>query len=122
MTFLSNFRVKGILCSFSLVLEQKEDKEIPESSRLEILEKISKKHCLIRCRRQHIRLIKWRRYIRLFVQSDRFFCFININKFDSFKKSFSTIASLNFLFPFPLILLIQIKEVISMSCSSNTGN
>ena len=40
MTFQCNLRVKGILCSFSLVLEEKAEKEIPESSRLDILEKI----------------------------------------------------------------------------------
>ena len=41
MTFLTNLSVKRILCSFSLVLEEKANKEIPKSSRLEILEKIS---------------------------------------------------------------------------------
>ena len=43
MIFLSNLRVKRILCSFILVLEEKADKEIHESSRLEILENISTK-------------------------------------------------------------------------------
>ena len=39
MIFLTNLRVIEILCSFRLVLEGKAGKEIPESSRLEFLEK-----------------------------------------------------------------------------------
>ena len=41
MTFLTNLGVTEILCSFKLVLEGKAGKEIPESSRLEFLEKFS---------------------------------------------------------------------------------
>ena len=45
-----------------------------------------------------------------FLQSDKTFCFISINKFDCFKKPFATIASLYELsFPFPFILLMQMK-------------
>ena len=40
MTFLTILGVTEILCSFRLVLEGKTGKEIPESSRLEFLEKI----------------------------------------------------------------------------------
>ena len=39
MTFLTVLGVTEILCSFALVLEGKTGKEIPESSRLESLEK-----------------------------------------------------------------------------------
>ena len=39
MTFLTILGVTEILCSFKLVLEGKTGKEIPESSRLEFLEK-----------------------------------------------------------------------------------
>ena len=39
MTFVTIFGVTEILCSFRLVLEGKIGKEIPESSRLEFLEK-----------------------------------------------------------------------------------
>ena len=39
MTFLTILGVTEILCSFRLVLEGKTGKEIPESSRLEFLEK-----------------------------------------------------------------------------------
>ena len=39
MTFLTILGVTEILCSFRLVLEEKTGNEIPESSRLEFLEK-----------------------------------------------------------------------------------
>ena len=42
-TFVTILGVTKILCSFRLVLERKTDKEIPESSRLEFLEKCSAK-------------------------------------------------------------------------------
>ena len=41
MTFLTILGVTEILCSFKLVLKGKTGKEIPESSRLEFLEKFS---------------------------------------------------------------------------------
>ena len=41
MTFLTILRVTEILRSFRLVLEENTGKEIPESSRLEFLEKFS---------------------------------------------------------------------------------
>ena len=41
MTFLTILGVTEILCSFKLVLEGKAGKEIPESSRLGLLEKFS---------------------------------------------------------------------------------
>ena len=41
MTFLAILGVIEILCSFRLVLEGKTGKEIPKSSRLEFLEKLS---------------------------------------------------------------------------------
>ena len=41
MTFLTNLRIKGILPSIRLVLEVKGSKHIPESKRLEFLEKAS---------------------------------------------------------------------------------
>ena len=40
MTFLTILGVTEILCSFKLVPEGKTGKEIPESSRLEFLEKV----------------------------------------------------------------------------------
>ena len=53
MTFVTIFGVMGILRSFRLVLEAKTVKEIPESSRLELLEKFLVKN-FIGCRRQHL--------------------------------------------------------------------
>ena len=41
MTFLNILGVTEILCRFKLVLEGKTGKEIPESSRLEFLDKFS---------------------------------------------------------------------------------
>ena len=41
MTFLTILGVTEILCSFKLVLEGKTGKEIPESSRIQFLEKFS---------------------------------------------------------------------------------
>ena len=41
MTFLTILQVTEILCSFKLVQEGKTGKEIPESSRLDFLEKFS---------------------------------------------------------------------------------
>ena len=39
MTLLSNLGITEIFCNFKLLLERKTDKDIPESSRLEFLEK-----------------------------------------------------------------------------------
>ena len=41
MTFLTILGVTEMLCSSRLALEQKTDREIPDSSRLELLEKFS---------------------------------------------------------------------------------
>ena len=41
MIFITNLGVTGVLCIFRLVLEGKAGKDIPESSRLEFLEKFS---------------------------------------------------------------------------------
>ena len=43
MTFLTILGVLDMLCSLRLVLEDKTDKEMPESSRLEFLEKFFRK-------------------------------------------------------------------------------
>ena len=39
VTFLNNLGVTGMLCSFTLVLKENVSKEIPESTKLEFLEK-----------------------------------------------------------------------------------
>ena len=57
MTFLTTLRVMKISCSFRLVLEEKKDKKIPESTRFlrkvsRVLRKdFSKRFSFIRCRR-----------------------------------------------------------------------
>ena len=47
MTFLTILGVTEILCSFRLVLEGETGKEIPESSRLESLEKFLANNCAL---------------------------------------------------------------------------
>ena len=97
-----------------LVLEGKTGKEIPDSSRLEFLEKFSasKQFFFIRCGRQHLRAVEQRRYSRFtfvenaisnspkvvrakFLGSNGLFCFIRICKFGSFKNTFASIISLS---------------------------
>ena len=130
MTFFTILGVMEILCSFRLVLEGKTGKEIPESSRLEFLEKflVNIFH-FIRCRRQQLRGIEYRRYSRFtfventtsnlpkvprakFLGSNGLFCFSSICKFGSFKNPFSTITSLSELyFRFRrFILSVQTKK------------
>ena len=54
MTFLTVLGVTLILCSFSLVQEGKAGIEIPESSRLEFLEKFSAKYIHeLQCQHTH---------------------------------------------------------------------
>ena len=98
---------------FEISSGRKTGKEIPESSKLEFLEKFSvKKFFFIRCSRQHLWAIEWRRYIEWFtfvkntisnslkvlrakfLGSDRRFCFSSICKFDSFKNPFAMSTSL----------------------------
>ena len=62
MIFVTVLRVTEILCSFRLVLEGKTGEEIPESSRLEFLEKFLVNHFFFffffRCRRQHLQFVE----------------------------------------------------------------
>ena len=89
MTFLNNLGVRKILHSFRLVLEGKS-----RVIKLRVLGKIfSKQFCFIRCRRQHHRIINYRKYSIFtfventtsnslkvtrarFLESDGLFCFI----------------------------------------------
>ena len=90
--------------------------------------------CFIRCSRQHLRAVELRWYSRLAVVdktigdspkvtrdkllgSYRLFCFISISKFGSFKNPFVTITNLleiHFRCR-RIVLLVQAKEVISMT-------
>ena len=142
MTYLTNFGVTEVLCSFKLVLEGKTSKQIHESSRLEFLKKFfSKQFCSIRYRRQPLRAVEWRSYSRftfvqntiskipkvprsMFLANDVLLCFISICKFGSFKNPFAAIASLSELYCRfrRSILLVQTKKVIFMNYGSSTSS
>ena len=68
MTFLTILRVTEMLCTFRLVVEGKTAKEIPESSKLEFLEKSLANNCFIRCRRQHLGAVEQRYSRFIFVE------------------------------------------------------
>ena len=105
-----------ILCSFRLVLEGKAGTEIPESSRLEILEKFlantfalsdaedSTSGPLNRGGIPGLPSLRTLLAIRQisprakFLGSDGLFCFTSICKFSSFKNPFATITSLSQLY------------------------
>ena len=137
MTFSTNMGVTAILCSF----RGKAGKVISESSRLLLGKVSSKQFCFLRWRRKHLRAIKQRKYSRFtfaestisnfpkvtlakFLGSDTVFCFISISKFGSFKSPFATITSLSELHftDKRFILLVQTKEVVSMTYGSSTSS
>ena len=111
MTFLTILENKEILCSFRLVPEGKKSKDIPELSRLELLEKFLANICaLSNWRSQHFWTTESRRYSRFtfventisklakvprakFLGSDS--CFNSICKFGSFKNPFAIITNLS---------------------------
>ena len=103
MTFLTILRFTEILCSFRLVLEGKTGKEIPESSRLEFLEKFSANNFALSDAENNtyrggiadLRLLTTLLAIRQkFLGGNGLFCFISICKFGTFKTLFATITSL----------------------------
>ena len=139
MTFLT---ILGVMetCSFRLVLEEKTDKEIPESSRLEFLEKFLANNFAISdaedntsdpLNRGGMVDLPLLRTLLAFCQKSQEpsfwevmdFCFSSICKFGSFKNPFVMITSLSELyFRFRrFILLVQIKKVISMNYGSCTS-
>ena len=115
-TFLTILGVVEILCSFRLLLEGKTGKEIPESSRLEFLDKFlannfalsdaedSASEPLNRGGKADLPLL---RILLAIPQKFRepsvwegkdSFCFRSICKFDSFKKPFAKITGLSELY------------------------
>ena len=134
MTFLTILGVTEILCSFRLVLEGKTGKEIPESSRLEFLEKFAANTFALSDAEGNTSglLNRGGTFVEntignlpkvsraKLLGSDGLFCFSSICKFGSFKNPFVTIASLcEFYFRFrSFILLILTKKVISMNYGS----
>ena len=136
MTFLTILGVTKILCSFRLVLEGKTGKEIPESSRLEFLEKFSANNFALSdaedntsgpLNRGSIADLPLLRTLLAICPKSRepSFCeIICIGKCGSFKNHFAVITSLYELY-FRIsrfIFLIQTKKVISMNYGSSTSS
>ena len=133
--------VTEILCSFKLVLEGKTGKEIPESSRLEFLEKFSANNFALSDAEDNtsgllnrggiadLPLLRTLLAICQKLLEPSFWevmdsCFISICKFGSFKNPFATIFSLSELY-FRIrrfILLVETKNVISMNYGSSKSN
>ena len=141
MNFLTILGVIKTLSSFRLVLEWKTGKEIPESSRLEFLEKFSANNFVLSDAEDNTsRLLNkggiadlplLRTLLEIHQKSlePSFWemmdsCFISICKFGSFKNPFASITSLPELyFRFErFILLVQTKKVISMNYDSSTSS
>ena len=109
MNFLTILEVTEILCSFKLVLERKTGKEIPESSRLEFLEKFLANNFALSdaedntsgsLNRGGIADLPLLRTLLAIAKSYKnqvsgLFCFISISKFGSFKNPFATIINLS---------------------------
>ena len=125
MTFLTILGVAKVLCSFRLVLEVKTDKEIPESSRLEFLEKFLANNFALSDAEDNtsgplnrggiadLPLLRTLLAIpQKYQEPSRLFCFISTCKFGSFKNHSPTITSLfELYFRFRrFILLIQTKH------------
>ena len=139
MTFLTILVVTEPLCSFKLILEGKTGKEIPESSRLEFLEKFFANNFALPdaednnsglLNRGGIADLPLLRPLLAICQKSREprywglmdSCFISILNFGSFKNPFTKITSLSEL-SFKIkkfILLVQTKKVISMNYGSST--
>ena len=136
MTFLTILGVTKILCSFRLVLEGKTGKEIPESSRLEFLEKFLANDFALSDAEYNtsgllngggIADLPLLRTLLTICQKSRepsLWEVISICKFGSFKNPFATITSLSELyFRFRrFVLLVQTKKVISINYGSCTSN
>ena len=110
MTYLTILGVTEISCSFTLVLERKTGKEIPESSRLEFLEKFFPNSFALSdvedntsglLNRAGIADLPLFRTLLAKVLRAKFlevmdsFCFTSICKFHSFKNPFASITSLS---------------------------
>ena len=137
LTFLTNLEVTEILCSFRLVLKGKTGKEIPESSRLEFLEKFSANPFVLSNAEDNTSRLLNRGSIAdlpllrtllvilgRFLGSDGLVRYISMHKLGSFKNPFATITSLFELY-FRIrrfILLVQMKKVISKNYGSSTSS
>ena len=117
MTFLTILEVMEILCGFILVLEEKTGKEIPESLRLEFIEKFSANNFADRGCVADLPLL--RTLLAIYQNSGEpslwkvmKSCFSSMCKFGSFRNPFATITNLSELyFRFRrFILLVQTKK------------
>ena len=106
MTFLTILELTEILCSLRLVLERKTDKDIPESSRLEFLEKFLAKYFALSDaedkasgplnREGTVDLPLLTTLLAIcqvprarFLGNDGLFCFVSMCKLHSFKNPFA---------------------------------
>ena len=141
MTFLTILGVTEILCSFGFVVEGKPDKEMPESLRLEVLEKFLANNfalsdiedntsgLLNRGGIVELPLLRTLLAIRQKSREPSFWevmdsFFINICKFGSFKNPLVMISSLFELYSRfrRFILLVKTKKVVSINYGSSTSS
>ena len=138
---LNQFRSYRNIMQFQKSQEGIAGKEIHKSSRLESLKKISQgSFTLNRHRRQHLRVIKWKRYSwytlaantiinspkvarAKFLGSDRCCCCISISKFGTFKNPFGIIFSVSDIYfrCWGFILVVQIKQLIFVRYGNSTS-
>ena len=124
--------VTEISCSFRLVLEVKAGKGIPESSRLEFLEKfLTSNFHLSDAEGNNSRPLDRRVLadlsslrILLTICQKSYWSFVSIWKFGNFKNTFATISYLSELYIWfrRFILFVEMKKVISMNCGSITSS
>ena len=140
MIFLTILGFIEILCSLRLVLEGKNGKKIPESSRLKFLEKFLANNFALSDAEDNTsgplnrgciadlpllrRLLFLPKVMRTkFLGSDGLFCFSSIFKFGSFRNTFvmnTSLPELYFRFR-RSILLVQSKKVISINYDRSTS-
>ena len=93
MTVLTDLRVTGILRSFSLVPEEKKQvKRYLNHHDQKSQKRFQQKPCLIRCMRQHLRPIKWKRYIRFTFFENSISKFTSTQSFCKVMNSFALLA------------------------------
>ena len=142
IAFLTIFWV-SVLCSFRLLLEVKQVKEIPKSWRLEFLEKFLANSFALSDAEHNTSgplnrgsIIVDLSFLRAllafhqrsrepsFFESDWLFCFNSICKFGSFANPFAMITSQSELYfrYRRFILLVQMKKVITINFDSSTSS
>ena len=134
MTFLTILEGMEILFSFRLVLEGKAGKEIPEASRLELLEKYLANNFVLSDAEENIPRLLYRgvkadlplavcqksRKPKVWEVID-FHCFSSICKFGSFQNLFATVTSLTESLTQKIYSVVTKKKVISMNYDSSTS-